>query len=64
MPIITVVGPAVGIEEKRKLAKGLTDTASAVYGLPEDAIIVLIQENPPENVSRGGVLIVDRIKEG
>jgi 4-oxalocrotonate tautomerase len=48
------------IERKRKLAEGLTRVAAEAYGLPPDAIIVIIHENPPENVARGGVLLADR----
>ena len=60
MPLINVSGPAIDTDRKRKLADGLTKVAVEVYGLSPDAIIVTIQENPPENVARGGVLIVDR----
>jgi 4-oxalocrotonate tautomerase len=60
MPTITVSGPASDIDRKRKLVEGLTKTAAEVFGLPADAIVVIIQENPPENVARGGVLLVDR----
>jgi 4-oxalocrotonate tautomerase len=60
MPMITISGPVAEIECKRKLAEGLTRVAAEAYGLPADAIIVIIQENPQENVARGGVLLADR----
>ena len=60
MPMITVSGPAIDVDRKRKLAEGLTKVAAEVYGLPAQAFVVLIQENPPENVGLGGVLLVDR----
>lgn len=60
MPLITISGPVAEIERKRKLAEGLTRVAAEAYGLPPDAIIVIIHENPPENVARGGVLLADR----
>ncbi len=60
MPLITVSGPPSDIECKRKLADGLTKVAAEAYGLPADTIIVIIQENPPENVARSGVLLADR----
>ena len=47
MPIITIEGPKIDIEKKRKLSSGLAEAASAVYGLPIEKIIVLIRENPP-----------------
>ena len=60
MPTITISGAAIDVERKRKLADGLTAVAAEVYGLPKDTIVVIIQENPPENVARGGVLLIDR----
>jgi len=63
MPLINVSGPATDVGRKRKLAEGLTKVAAEAYGLPPDAVIVIIQENPPENVALGGVLIADRHRE-
>ena len=60
MPLICISGPVTDVERKRKLADGLTRVAAEAYGLPADTIIVVIQENPPENVARGGVLLADR----
>ena len=61
MPIITVEGPPLGVEKKRQLARRITDVAVDIYGIPH--IIVLIKENPPENVASNGVLIHDKQKE-
>jgi 4-oxalocrotonate tautomerase len=55
-----VGGPKCDIAQKRKLAERLTDVAADIYGLPREAITVVIEENPPENVGIGGVLLVDR----
>jgi 4-oxalocrotonate tautomerase len=60
MPIITVSGPALDVEHKREMASGLTKVASQVYGRPPQHIIVIIHENPPENVAIGGALVADR----
>lgn len=62
MPTITVEGPPIELDKKRALASGLAETAARVYGLPKDVMIVLIKENPPENVGLGGQLLVDRRK--
>jgi len=60
MPTIVVDGPPLEVEEKRKLVKGLTETAIEVYGsIP---ITVLIKENVPENVGVNGELLIDRRK--
>jgi len=64
MPTITVSGPVVDIERKRKLADGLTNAAAEAYGMPREAIIVIIQEVPAENVGIGGCLLCDRKREG
>jgi len=61
MPSITVEGPALDIAKKRLLVKALYDAARAVYNI--DDIIVLIHENPPENVGVAGELVSDRHKE-
>jgi len=54
MPYITIAGPPIEeISKKRELVKSVTDVAAKVYGMPKQAIIVVIQENDPENVSSG-----------
>lgn len=61
MPLITVEGPKIPeVERKRELVKKLTDIAVEIYGIAREHIIVLIRENPPENVGAGGELIADR----
>ena len=61
MPIITVEGPRVEIEAKRKLVREMTETASEVFGFSKEEIIVLLKENTPENVGVAGELIIDRM---
>jgi len=60
MPIIEVSGPFITVEQKREMARGLTDVAARVYARPKGQIIVLIRENQPENVGVGGELVADR----
>ncbi len=60
MPIINVSGPKLELERKRELAQRLTEVMSDIYQRPAAQIIVVIHENPPENVSVGGKLVVDR----
>lgn len=60
MPFITVEGPAIpDLKKKRKLAKMITDAAVKVYNFPPQHIVVVIKENPVENVSVGGTLVAD-----
>ena len=58
MPAITIEGPPLDIERKRKLVKSLHDAAVEVYKI--EHITVLIKENQPENVGVNGKLIVDQ----
>jgi len=60
MPVVTVSGPPLDVERKRRLARGLTDVMCEVYERPAGQIIVEIRENQPENVAVGGKLIADR----
>jgi 4-oxalocrotonate tautomerase len=60
MPIVNVSGPALAVEKKRDLARRLTEVMCDVYQRPAGHIIVIVQENPPENVSVGGALVADR----
>jgi 4-oxalocrotonate tautomerase len=61
MPTITVEGPPIKTEQKRRLVKKLTDAAVEVYRI--EHITVLIRENPPENVGINGQLLTDRKKK-
>ena len=61
MPNITVEGPPIDIEQKRKLVKKLTDAAIEVYKI--EHITVVIKENPPENVGVSGKLLIDRRRD-
>ncbi len=61
MPVITIDGPRVtDIGKKREFVKIVTSAASNLYGLPEQAIVVMIQEHSSENVGVGGQLLIDR----
>ena len=60
MPIVNVSGPALNVEKKRDLARRLTEVMCDVYQRPAGHIIVIVQENPPENISIGGTLVADR----
>ena len=63
MPNITIEGPAINeLGKKRILTKIITEAAVKAYGLPKEAIVVIIKENSPENVIVGGQLIIDRLK--
>jgi len=56
MPVITVDGPILTREQKAELVKTITKVASEIIQLPEQSIIVLIEERERDNVGVGGVL--------
>ena len=63
MPSATIEGPKIeDVEIKRVLVKEITDALEKAYRLPRQVYIVLIKENPPENVGSGGQLILDKKK--
>lgn len=63
MPNIRFDGPPIeDLARKRELVKTVTDAAVKAYGLPKQSIVVVIQENNPQNVGIGGELLIDRPK--
>ncbi len=60
MPTIIVEGPRLDLERKRELVRRLTEAAEEIYGIKH--IVVLIKENPPENVGVEGKLLIDRMR--
>lgn len=60
MPVVTVDGGELSVEKKRQLCSDITEALSSAYGLPKSAYVVLIRENPGENVGVAGELICDR----
>jgi 4-oxalocrotonate tautomerase len=64
VPSIIIEGPSIAVERKRVLVAEMSQAAAKAYGMPKDVMIVLIKENPPENVGLGGQLLIDRPKTG
>jgi len=61
MPNIQVDGPVLkDVDKKRILVEELTNATAKAYGLPREAIVVLIKENSAENVGVGGTLLIDK----
>jgi 4-oxalocrotonate tautomerase len=48
------------VEQKRELARRLTEVAVDVLNVDPETVTVFIEEVPPENFARGGVLALDR----
>jgi len=62
MPVITLEGPVLSIEQKEKIAREFTQLASEIMNIPKDVFVVFIKENPYENMAQGGILISEKIK--
>jgi 4-oxalocrotonate tautomerase len=48
------------LEQKRALVRDITDAVVKNFGVPADAVLVEILENPRHNKAKGGVLFSDR----
>ena len=59
MPTVVIEGPRISLTRKRSLVRKLTDVVASAYDWPLDNIVVILRENPDENVARGGKLLVD-----
>jgi 4-oxalocrotonate tautomerase len=61
MPVVTVqLWEGRTVEQKRALVKAITQAMVEHAGAKPDALHVVLQEIPPENWGRAGVLGVDR----
>ena len=64
MPSVTIEGPKIeDVAVKRVLVSEITDALEKAYKLPREVYIVLIKENPPENIGVGGRLIIDKKRD-
>lgn len=61
MPVVTIVGnPNISLENKREMVKKVSETVAEAYGLPVEAITVLVEALPPESIGVAGELLSDR----
>ena len=61
MPVVTIAGnDGISIDDKRKMVKEVSKIVSESYGLPIDAITVLVQAYPQDDVGVAGELLCDR----
>ena len=64
MPCITIDGPRLELARKRELVREVTEAAVKAYGLPKEAMVIVLKENLPENVGVGGELLIDKGASG
>jgi len=61
MPRLTVQSLAGrSIQQKRELARRLTDAVVLAYGMAPEAVTIVFDDVLPENHAKAGVLSVDR----
>ncbi len=61
MPVITIAGnDTISVEDKREMVKKVSEIVSDSYGLPIEAITVLVQAYPKESIRVAGELLSDR----
>lgn len=61
MPVITIAGnPNISIEDKREMVKKVSETVAEAYGLPIEAITVLVQAYEKDDIGVAGGLLSDR----
>lgn len=59
MPVITIEAAKLTKEQKRKLVKDLTTSASTIMNIPEQAFFVFVKENETDNIGVAGRLLAD-----
>jgi 4-oxalocrotonate tautomerase len=60
MPYVNIrVAGTLSKEQKQKIAKGVTEVISEVANKPKEAILLFIDEESPDNIAKGGVLVGD-----
>ncbi|WP_299525428.1 4-oxalocrotonate tautomerase DmpI [uncultured Methanobrevibacter sp.] len=61
MPVITIAGnDGINVEAKREMVKKVSEIVAKSYGLPIDAITVLVQSYPKESIGVAGELLSDK----
>jgi 4-oxalocrotonate tautomerase family enzyme len=60
MPHVSIKGPALPVEKKRKLVKDVTKALSDNYGIPEEKFMIHVAEFGKESTASGGVLLIDK----
>lgn len=60
MPYVSIrVAGTLSKEQKRKIAKGVTDVISEVAEKPKEAVLIFIDEESRDNIAKAGVLVGD-----
>ena len=61
MPVITIAGnDTITLEKKREMVKKVSETVAEAYGLPIEAITVLVPPYAKEDIGVAGGLLSDK----
>jgi 4-oxalocrotonate tautomerase len=61
MPIVTIeLIEGRTVDQKREIAKQITETIKNITNAPEDVIEVIFHDLKKENYSKGGKLFIDK----
>ncbi|MGV6936719.1 4-oxalocrotonate tautomerase DmpI [Paenibacillus sp. CMM36] len=60
MPVITIEAAKLTKEQKRKLVKDLTTSASTIMNIPKQAFFVFVRENELDNIGVAGRILADK----
>ena len=61
MPVITIAGnDGISLEARQEMVKKVSEIVAESYELPIEAITVLVQTYPKENVGVAGELLSDK----
>lgn len=60
MPVIPLEAASLSKEQKERIVKEFTETASQVMHMPKESFFVFLKENRLENVGAAGVLLSDQ----
>lgn len=63
MPIVTISAMKQDADRKREIVEVFTREYSRITGVPTEAITILFQDLPAENISKNGRLMSDIISE-
>ncbi|TET86473.1 MAG: 4-oxalocrotonate tautomerase [Desulfobacteraceae bacterium] len=60
MPHISIIGPVLPLEDKRRLVQKMTELVSDIYHIPKEKFMIHIFESLRENTGSGGELLSDK----
>jgi 4-oxalocrotonate tautomerase family enzyme len=62
MPIVQISILPQSADKKAEISKIITDEIHRITGIRKEAIIVLFNELPAENIAEGGVMLSEKFK--